>query len=62
MSYKDDMIITILGKVIPLDTVNISKVDAHVLEIDVATAWKKLDLKSGWSNEVEVKVFINPSS
>jgi hypothetical protein len=56
------MIITVLGKVIPLETVNISKVDAHVLEIDVATAWKKLELESGWSNEVEVKVFINPSS
>lgn len=56
------MIITILGKVIPLETVNISKSDAHVLEIDAETAWKKLELKSGWSNEVEVKVFINSSS
>jgi hypothetical protein len=53
--------ITILGKVVPLHTVSISKVDGNVLEIDVAAAWKELDLESGWSNEVEVKIYINPS-
>jgi hypothetical protein len=53
--------IMILGKVVPLHTVSISKVDGHVLEIDVAAAWKELDLESGWSNEVEVKIYINPS-
>jgi hypothetical protein len=35
-------------------------VDQHVLEIDVAAAWKEMDLEPGWSNEVEVKVYINP--
>ncbi|CZR55817.1 related to seed imbibition protein Sip1 [Phialocephala subalpina] len=61
MSFKDDMMITIQGKVIPLSTVQISKVDPHVLEIDVTAAWKELDLDAGWSNEVEVKIFINSS-
>jgi len=61
LSFKDDMMITILGKVIPVHTVQISKVDSHVLEIDVATAWKELELESGWSNEVEVKIYINSS-
>lgn len=59
--FKDDMIVTILGKVLPLHTVTASKIDPHVLEIDVAAAWKELDLDSGWSNEVEVKIFINSS-
>jgi hypothetical protein len=61
LSYKDEMIITILGKVLPLHTVNISQANEHVLEIDIAAAWKELDLEPGWSNEVEVKIHINPS-
>jgi len=58
---QDHMLITILNKVIPGHTVTVSKEDPHVIEIDVLTAWKELDLKSGWSNEVEVKIYINPS-
>ncbi|KAH7327176.1 glycoside hydrolase superfamily [Rhexocercosporidium sp. MPI-PUGE-AT-0058] len=61
LSYKDNMIVTIQGKVLPVHTVNISKVDNHVLEIDVETAWKELDLEAGWSNEVEAKIYINPT-
>jgi hypothetical protein len=52
--------ITILGKVLPTHTVTVSNVDEHILEINVEKAWKELDLESGWSNEVEVKVYINP--
>ncbi|PVH88182.1 glycoside hydrolase family 36 protein [Cadophora sp. DSE1049] len=61
LSYKDNMMITIQGKVLPVHTVEISKVDEHVLEVDVETAWKELDLEAGWSNEVEVKIYINPT-
>jgi hypothetical protein len=61
IKWQDSMMITILGKVIPVGTVKASEVDAHVLEIDVERAWKELELESGWSNEVEVKIFINPS-
>ncbi|KAL5327651.1 hypothetical protein ACEPPN_005352 [Leptodophora sp. 'Broadleaf-Isolate-01'] len=61
LSYKDNMMITIQGKVLPVHTVTISKVDKHVLEVDVETAWKELDLEAGWSNEVEVKIYINPT-
>jgi len=53
--------ITIQGKVLPVHTVNISKVDEHVLEVDVEAAWKELDLDAGWSNEVEAKIYINPT-
>ncbi len=53
------MVITIFGKVIPFHTVKVSKVNACVLEIDVETAWKEMGLKAGWSNEVEVVVWIN---
>lgn len=59
--WKDAMMITILGKVIPVGAVKVSTADEHVLEIDVEKAWKDMDLESGWSNEVEVKIFINPS-
>lgn len=61
IKWQDNMMITILGKVIPVGTVKVSEVDPHVLEIDVERAWKELELESGWSNEVEVKIFINPS-
>ncbi|PQE06033.1 raffinose synthase Sip1 protein [Rutstroemia sp. NJR-2017a BBW] len=62
ISIEGNMLITILGKVLPLHTVTISKVDPHVLEIDTFTAWKELELSSRWSNEVEVKIYINPSA
>jgi len=29
-----------------------------VLEIDIETAWKEMGLDSGWSNEINVDVFI----
>ena len=61
-SWQDSMMITILGKVVPLGAIKISEVDEHVLEIDVEMAWKEMDLESGWSNEVEVKIYINPPS
>ncbi|KAE8443523.1 hypothetical protein EG329_001763 [Mollisiaceae sp. DMI_Dod_QoI] len=59
ISFKDETMIMIQGKVIPVHTVQICKDDSHVLEIDVATAWKELDLEAGWSNEVEIKIYIN---
>lgn len=61
ISWKDALMITILGKVIPVHTITVSKADEHVLEIDVEKAWKELELESGWSNEVEVKIYISPS-
>ncbi|TVY38596.1 putative galactinol--sucrose galactosyltransferase [Lachnellula occidentalis] len=61
ISWKDKLMITILGKPIPVDTIAISETDEHVLNIDVETAWKELELKAGWSNEVEVKIYINPT-
>lgn len=60
-SYKDNMMITIQGKVIPVEAVNVSKVDEHVLEIDIAAAWKEMELQPGWSNEVEIRIYINPA-
>jgi hypothetical protein len=59
-SFASDMLITILGKVIPVHTVSVSKSNPKVLEIDLETAWKEMGLDSGWSNEVGVKIFINP--
>ena len=41
--------------------IKVSDADEHVLEIDIEKAWEELELKSGWSNEVEVKIYINPT-
>ncbi|XMA11985.1 hypothetical protein WAI453_004776 [Rhynchosporium graminicola] len=59
LSWKDNTLIAIEGKVIPLHTVTASEVDKHVLEIDIETAWEEMDVQAGWSNEVEVKIYIN---
>ena len=53
------MLVIILGKVIPVHCLKISKADDRVLEIDVQRAWKELGLESKYNNEVGVKVFIS---
>lgn len=47
---------TIQGKPIPRQTVKLSGVSEHILEIDIEKAWEELELESGWSNEVEIKI------
>jgi hypothetical protein len=61
ISFEEHLMITIQGKVLPVHTISVSKVSEFVLEIDVEKAWKELELESGWSNEVEVKIYIDPS-
>lgn len=53
------MLIMILGQVVPMHTVSVSKLDSHALEINIEEAWKELNLESKWSNEVEVKIYLN---
>ncbi|KAG9245226.1 glycoside hydrolase family 36 protein [Calycina marina] len=57
--WEESVIICILGKVIPIHTVSVSEADKYVLEIDVERAWKEMELSSGWSNEVEVNIYVN---
>jgi len=54
--------VTIQRKVLPVHTISISKVSEYVIEIDVEKAWKEMELDIGWSNEVEVKIYINPGN
>ena len=56
-SVEDDVLVTIRGKVIPVQAVKISD-EAPVLEIDVERSWNELGLEPGWSNEVGVEVFV----
>jgi len=56
-SIEDDFMVTILGKAIPLHTVKSSN-RGCILEIDAESAWKEMDLDSGWSNEVAVDIFM----
>jgi hypothetical protein len=48
---------TIQGQVIPPHTVTVDDTDGRILKVDVETAWNEMGLESGWSNEVEVKVY-----
>lgn len=57
MTIEGDFMATIQGQAIPPHTVSVDKSDEHVLRIDIEAAWKDMGLKSGWSNEVEVKVY-----
>lgn len=57
MTIDGDFMITIQSIPIPRATVSVSKEDVHVLEVNVEKAWEEMELKSGWSNEVEVKVY-----
>jgi len=53
----EDLMVTIQGQPIPPHTVSINTTDKHVLDIDIESAWDEMGLESGWSNEVEVKVY-----
>jgi hypothetical protein len=57
MTIEGDFMATIQGQAIPPETVSVSEADKHVLQVDLEVAWKKMGLKAGWSNEVEVKVY-----
>ncbi|KAL2129449.1 hypothetical protein VTI74DRAFT_7789 [Chaetomium olivicolor] len=57
VSIEDNFMVTIQGQPIPPRTVSVNKQDRHVLDVDIETAWKEMGLESGWSNEVEVKVY-----
>ncbi|KAI1331331.1 glycoside hydrolase family 36 protein [Xylariaceae sp. FL0255] len=59
MSIERDLIITIQGQPIPVETVMVDRRDEHVLAIDVETAWKDMGLSSGWGNEFDVKTFLD---
>ena len=58
--FKEKLIITILSKVIPADSLRVNKDCKFLLEVDIERAWKKLELVAGYSNEVEVKLSILP--
>ncbi|KAI9831128.1 MAG: hypothetical protein M1819_005216 [Sarea resinae] len=56
-TLEDDFMVTILGRAVPFHT--IAKDDArNILKIDTEQAWHEMGLNGGWSNEVQVEVFI----
>ncbi|CAI4218647.1 unnamed protein product [Parascedosporium putredinis] len=62
LTIEDDFIATISGRVIPPETVSISRHDPHVLEIDVEAAWKGVGEPVGWSNDIDVRVYFTLKS
>lgn len=59
MSIERDFMVTIQGFPVPPHTVAIDRDDEHVLAVDTEKAWTEMDLSSGWSNEVEVKIYFD---
>ncbi|KAJ8126290.1 hypothetical protein O1611_g7347 [Lasiodiplodia mahajangana] len=59
MLIERDFMATIYGQPVPVHTVTVDRNDHHVLTIDVQKAWFELGLSSGWSNEIEVKVYFD---
>lgn len=57
MDIEEDFMATINGQVIPPHTVSVSETSAEVLEVDLEKAWEELQLKPGWSNAVELKLY-----
>ena len=57
LSIADDVIIMIQGKVIPVETVHVSKHEP-VVEIDVPSAWEKMGLEPGYANDVSLEIWI----
>lgn len=57
LSVKEDFMATIQGQPLPPHTVSVDEADGNVLKVDVETAWNEMRLESGWSNEVEVKIY-----
>jgi hypothetical protein len=67
-SVDENMLVMILGKVVPRERVVIKDVDfpdsdekstAGILEIDIEGAWKDMALDAGWSNEVRMQIFVS---
>ena len=67
-SVDENVMVMILGKVVPRGRVRIENVDlpdseekstAGILEIDVEGAWKDMELDAGWSNEVRVEIYVS---
>lgn len=56
----DKLMITILGKVIPAESLSTNKDCKFILEVNIEEGWKTLNLEAGYSNEVEVKLSILP--
>ncbi len=49
--------VTIQGQPVPAHTVSVNRQDKHVLDVDIEVAWTEMGLRSGWANEVEVKIY-----
>ncbi|KAF8540984.1 glycoside hydrolase superfamily [Trichophaea hybrida] len=54
----DDLFVTIANTPVPVHTVTKSQMDSTVLEVDIETAWREKGLRTRWSNEVVVKLFL----
>lgn len=59
MSIDDDFMITMQEQPVPRHVAKVSSSSDRVLEVDLETAWKEMGLRSGWSNEVQMKVYFS---
>ncbi|OAL34524.1 hypothetical protein AYO20_06154 [Fonsecaea nubica] len=58
----EDMMVMVQGKAVPQHVIGFNAdhgpEGSGVLEINIASAWKEMELEPGWSNEVGVDVFL----
>ncbi|KAI1436862.1 glycoside hydrolase family 36 protein [Xylaria sp. CBS 124048] len=59
MSIERDFMITIQSQPVPFRVVTIDQQDSRVLAVDIQEAWNEMGLNSGWSNELEVKIYFD---
>ncbi|KAI1177359.1 raffinose synthase Sip1 [Nemania sp. FL0916] len=59
MTIKRDFMVTIYGLPVPLHVVSVDQRDNRILAVDILKAWTEMGLSSGWSNEVEVKIYFD---
>ena len=57
-SIDGGMMLLVFGKVVPRHCIRRSKACDKVLEVDMLQAWEELGEDSGWSNEVNLEIFI----
>lgn len=55
-SIENNFIVLMSGQAVPIETVKIQ--NGNLLSVDILTAWEKMKLERGWSNEVVVQVFM----
>lgn len=59
VDLREDTFVLLEGKPVPFGCLRKGKEDKRVLEVDVERAWKEMGLQGGYSNQLDVEVFLS---